>query len=163
MTGDRGLSTPIDAVLGLLLVGIAAGVVTMGSPAPPPEPPEEVQPAILGSMTTVSYETGEGQWTVRETVGGHVADAALAGDVRSPHEDAYREAVQARITSLVDEHGFHVQVIGFCRGADHADPVVAGKTPPLDRPVRATAYDLGQYSRNGTDCKPEVVLRRWSP
>jgi len=163
MTDDRGVSTPIDAMLGLLLIGIAAGVITMGSPAPPPDPPAEVQPAILGSTTSVAFETEEGHWTVRETVGGHVADASLADDDRSPKERAYREAVQAQISAIVTEHGFHVQVIGYCRGPEDADPIVAGKTPPPDRPVRATTYDLAPYTRNGTERKPVVVLRRWSP
>ncbi|MBS3759866.1 DUF7284 family protein [Halodesulfurarchaeum sp.] len=165
MTADRAISTPIDVVLGLLLVGIATGVVATAVPAPIETPSDGGQAAILGSSLTVEFESEGSNWTVHETVGGHLADAALAGDgANSSRKVAYRQATRAAITDHVETHGAPVQVIGVCRGTQEADPLLAGRTPPGDRPIRATVYELPQpIGINETECQPVVVLRRWSP
>lgn len=163
MTADRAISTPIDVVLGLVLVGLATGVVATAVPAPVDTPTDGGQSAILGSSITVQFETEAGEWTVRETVGGHLADAALAGQESNSRNVAYRDATRTAISNYVETHGRHVQVIGVCRGTE-ADPLIAGRTPPGDRPVRATVYEV-PYSTGTSepDCDPVVVLRRWSP
>ena len=165
MTDERAISTPIDVVLGLVLVGIATGVVATAAPAPVESPPDGGQAALLGSSVTVEFETEAGHWTVHETVGGHLADAALAGqEPLTAKDEAYRVAVRAAITDHVETYGPHVQVVGFCRNASTPDPFVAGRTPPADRPVSATVYELPEPTGDDTtDCRPAVVLRRWSP
>lgn len=165
MTVDRAISTPIDVVLGLLLVGIATGVVATAVPAPIQTPSDGGQAAILGSSITVEFESEGNHWTVHETVGGHLADAALAGHgPNSNRTAAYRQATRAAISNHVETHGVHGQVIGVCRGPSAVDPIIAGRTPPDDQPVRATVYELPQPTgTNETECEPVVVLRRWSP
>ncbi len=163
MTVDRGISTPIDVVLGLLLVAIATGVVATAVPPPSPQPPADVQSAMLGSTITVEYETAAGQWTVRETVGGLLADGAMAGQGQSSERDeVFREAIRTTVTEHVETHGAHVQVIGACRGTSAVDPLIAGRTPPTDTPVRATVYEPPRPAESDT-CQPIVVFRRWSP
>lgn len=163
MTADRAVSTPIDVVLGLLLIAIATAVVATAVPAPAPEPPADVQPAILGSTVTVEYETDAGRYTVRETVGGVVADGALAGyGQKSARKEAFREAISQRLTAHIETHGAHVQLIGACRDTVSVDPLIAGRTPPDDTPVRATVYQPPPPA-GSSDCQPVVVLRRWSP
>lgn len=167
MTANRGISTPIDVVLGLLLVGLAAGVVVTAAPAPVESPPDDARAAILGSSVTVEFGTDAGDWTVRKTVGGLLADAAVADQGKpSPREQAYRSAAREAITDHVETHNAHLQVVGVCRGTEPTDPLVAGRTPPADRPVRATVYELPRPSAAATGesaCEPIVVLRRWSP
>lgn len=164
MTRDRALSTPIDVVLGLLLIGIATGVVVTAVPAPVEEPPADVQTAILGSSLTVAYETDDGTGTVQETVGGLLADAAMAGHGPTAERDiAFREATQQAIAEHIETHGAPVQVIGVCRGAGSVDPLVVGRTPPPDQPIRATVYEPPQTGSGPPECQPVVVLRRWSP
>lgn len=160
MSADRGISTPIDVVLGLLLVAVATGVVATAVPAPAPEPPRNSQAAILGSSLTVTVETDAGTWTSTQTLGGHVADAATVGEDSTARETAYREAVVAGVRERIATHNFDAQVVGFCP-AHPQRRVVAGPQPPADRPVRATRYavPVGERSRNRT---PVVVLRRWS-
>lgn len=163
MKSDRGVSTPIDVVLGLLLVGIATGVVATAAPTPVEKPPQGGQEAILGSSLTVEFETEAGNWTVRNTVGGHLAAAARAGQSsRSDRASAYRSATQAAVSELVETHGMHVQILGACRGPARPTPLVAGRTPPPDRPVSATVYERPGLASDG-ECQPVVVLRRWSP
>jgi hypothetical protein len=163
MMGDRAVSTPIDVVLGLLFVGIAAGVVATAAPAPPPDPPQGNQPAVLGSTVTVSVETDAGEWTVRETIGGHLADAAQAGRDSSRPATAYREAVADAVTDWLATRTIDAQVIGYCSASGDVTPVRAGPSPPADRPVRATTYDLPARKVGNGTCRPTVVLRRWSP
>ncbi len=160
MSGDRGISTPIDVVLGLLLVAVATGVVATAVPAPDPEPPSNAQAAILGSSLTVTVETGAGTWTNTQTVGGHVADAATVRQDDAAKETAYREAVLAAVRERIATHNFDAQVLAYC--PDHPQGrIVVGPDPPADRPVRATSYAVpaGDRPRNRT---PVVVLRRWS-
>jgi hypothetical protein len=160
MSVDRGISTPIDVVLGLLLVAVATGVVATAVPAPPPEPPSNAQAAILGSSLTVTVETDAGTWTSTQPVGAHVADAARVRQDGPARETAYREAVVAAVRERIATHNLDAQVVGFC--PDHPGRrVVAGPQPPADRPVRATSYAVpaGDRPRNQT---PVVVLRRWS-
>jgi hypothetical protein len=160
---DRGISTPIDVALGLLLVGLATGVVVTAAPTPVETPPDDARAAMLGSSVTVHFDTDAGEWTVRETVGGLLGAAARAGHGdRTPREEAYRSAARETLTEHVDTHGAHVQLVGVCRGAETVDPVIAGPTPPGDRPIRATVYDLPTDSAQ-PHCDPIVVLRRWSP
>lgn len=165
MTDDRAISTPIDVVLGLVLVGLATGVVATAAPAPVESPADGGQAALLGSSVTVEFEAGDDHWTVHESVGGHLADAARAGqEPITPEDEAYRVAAQAAITDHVETYGPHVQVVGFCRNVSTPDPFVAGRTPPADRPVSATVYELPEPTDgNETACRPTVVLRRWSP
>ncbi|MFB6085360.1 MAG: hypothetical protein ABEJ84_00920 [Halodesulfurarchaeum sp.] len=165
MTADRGISTPIDVVLGLLMIGLAAGVVVMAVPAPVETPPDDARAAILGSSIVVEFDTDAGDWTVRETVGGLLADAAVAGwGVETPPERAYRRATRTAITDHIETHGVHLQLVGVCRGAESIDPLVAGRPPKADRPVRATVYELPSTQSGGSSgCEPIVVLRRWSP
>ena len=163
---DRGISTPIDVALGLLLVGLATGVVVTAAPAPVETPPDDARAAILGSSVTVEFDTDAGAWTVRETVGGLLAEGARAGHgEQTPRDRAYRRAARQTITEHVATHGVHLQLIGVCRGAETVDPLVAGPTPPGDRPIRATVYDVPkpQHSTTRASCDPIVVLRRWSP
>lgn len=167
MTAERGISTPIDVVLGLLMVGLAAGVVVTAAPAPVESPPDDARAALLGSSVTVEFGTDDGDWTVRKTVGGLLADAAVAGQGEpSTRERAYRSAARAAITDHVETHNAHLQLVGVCRGPATIEPLVAGRTPPADRPIRATVYELPRPSTGptgGSGCEPIVVLRRWSP
>ena len=160
---DRGISTPIDVALGLLLVGLATGVVVTAAPTPVETPPDDARAAMLGSSVTVQFDTDAGEWTVRETVGGLLGAAARAGHGdQTARETAYRSAARETITEHVETHGAHVQLIGVCRGAGTVDPLIAGPTPPGDRPIRATVYDPPKDSARA-HCDPIVVLRRWSP
>lgn len=161
MIPDRGISTPIDVVLGLLLVAIATGVVATAVPAPPPEPPGNSQAAILGGTLTVSVETEAGTWKSTQTVGGHVADAAALGRNTTPREAAYRTAVKRAVRKRIGTHEFRAQVVGY-RPDRPGERVVIGPRPPDDRPVRATTYDVTGVDRRAEQT-PVVVLRRWSP
>ncbi|MDZ7849306.1 MAG: hypothetical protein U5K70_00320 [Halodesulfurarchaeum sp.] len=167
MTADRGISTPIDVVLGLLMVGLAAGVVVTAAPAPVDAPPNDARATILGSSVTVEFGTDAGDWTVRKTVGGLLADAAVAGQGDlTVHERAYRRATRKAITDHVQTHNAHLQLVGVCRGTESVEPLVAGQSPPNDRPIRATVYEVPQPPSDGESqhaCDPIVVLRRWSP
>ena len=160
MSANRGLSTPIDVVLGLLLVAIATGVVATAAPAPAPEPPSHSQAAIIGSSLTVTVETGDGTWTSTQPLGGHVADAATAGGSEAARGRAYRAAVVAAVQERLSAHHFDAQVLGYCRSGP-TEPVVAGPQPPTDRPVTAIQYDVPGSNPTG-NCTAVVVLRRWS-
>jgi hypothetical protein len=160
MSRNRGLSTPIDVVLGLLLVAIATGVVATAVPAPAPEPPSNSQAAILGSSLTVTVETGDGTWRSTQPLGGHVADAATVARAETGRGEAYRAAVVAAVQERLATHDFHAQVLGYCP-SEPAKSVVAGPEPPADRPVRATRYDVPGEAGTGNHT-PVVILRRWS-
>ncbi len=167
MTTNRGISTPIDVVLGLLFIGLAAGVVATAAPTPVETPPDDGRAAILGSSVTVEFETDGGEWTIQETVGGLLADAAVAGKGEATaRESAFRSATRTAITEHVTTHGAQMQLVGVCRGLDSPGPFVAGRIPPGDQPIRATVYELPEPGTDSTtegDCRPAVVLRRWSP
>jgi len=161
MSAERGISTPIDVVLGLLLVAVATGVVATAVPAPAPAPPSDSQAAILGGSLTVTVETEAGTWTSTQTLGGHVADAAALGGSVTARESAYREAVTQAVRERIATHNVDAQVVGYCRGEPQSR-VVAGPRPPADRPVRATTYHVPGVEANGNHT-PVVVFRRWSP
>ncbi|MFW5965144.1 MAG: DUF7284 family protein [Halodesulfurarchaeum sp.] len=158
---DRGLSTPIDVVVGLLLVGLAAGVVVNAVPVDEPAPADAGRPSLLGASMTVEFSTTGETWTVTGTAGGLLADAARAHSEGDPRAPAFEEAVVEEVSETVLSRG-PMQVVGYCRADRTVEPIVVGNDPPSDARVRATVYDLPPVNESSESCEPAVSLRRWS-
>ncbi|MFB6069606.1 MAG: hypothetical protein ABEJ76_01175 [Halanaeroarchaeum sp.] len=156
----RGLSTVVDVAFAILLVGSSVAVLSGVHPA---DPAPRVQPgtggeAVAGSTMTVRYERADGaSAAVTGTVAGLVRDAAIARHrgVGGRYVAAVTDAVDDRLA----ETGVRAQIVGACPGDD---PVVAGQTPAGSRGIRATAYRWNA-TEGVDDCRPTVVVRRWSP
>lgn len=172
----RGMSTPLDVAVGVLLVGAAVGVVAGIGPAPD-SPPSTSGSVVLGSTITVTYETDAGQATVTGTMGGLLADAVAASEPPVTERDRqFVRAVTGTIEDRLDRTGIPVELIGVCDspGPDAPRLRVGGPAPP-DGPVRATVHELpAQSEGDGPEteaataaaesdrCTPTVVVRRWS-
>lgn len=142
MTRDRGVSTPLDVALGILLIGAAVGVIVGIQPVADPGPSVGGS-VMLGSPLEVTYQTEDGSATVSGTMGGLIGDATLAGHgTVSARDRAFREAVRARVDERLDTDNRPVQLVGYCRGSRDRNPLVAGRAVPPDRPIRATVYDI---------------------
>ncbi|AOW80638.1 hypothetical protein HTSR_1462 [Halodesulfurarchaeum formicicum] len=160
---ERGVSTVLDVVLGLLLVGLAAGVLVTSIPQPADPPTADGTPSVLGSTLTVEYETSAGAHSVEATVGTLLGDAILASHgSQTPRTAAFRSAVETRVSSHLETHGLPVQLVGSCRGNESTDPLVVGPAPPGDQVVRATVYQVPAPASATEQCEPVVVVRRWS-
>lgn len=142
MIGDRGVSTPLDVAVGLLLVGAAVGVIAGMQPTP--DPGSAVTGSVLlGSTLEVTYPTDDGNATVTGTMGGLVGDAVLAGHGNMSRRDrAFREAVQSAVDRRLDTHNRPVQIVGYCSAAGDTDTLIAGRSVPPDRPIRAAVYEV---------------------
>lgn len=161
---SRGMSTVVDVALATVLIG-ASVAVFVGAPPPAgggdatPIMPDSGGVAVAGATLTVSYRRADGERaTVTGTVAGLLRDAAIAR--RRGTGRRYVDAVRRRIDRRIDRVGTPAQLVGAC---GMAEPVVAGPTPPGDAPVIATVYRWNRTAANGTDCRPVVVVRRWSP
>ena len=168
LLGNRGMSTPLDVALGLLLVGAAVGVIAGIQPAVP-DTPDSRGSVLLGSQIEVTYETADGPAQVSGTMGGLLGDAVRAGTGKVDSRDrAFRRAVTEAADSRVSALGPPIQVIGYCT-ANPREPasLVVGEMVPPETPIRAAVYELPTDDRESTrspaDCQPAVVVRRWSP
>ncbi len=160
--GERGVSTPLDVALGILLVGAAVGVIVGVQPVADPSPTMGGS-VLLGSPLEVTYTAGDDSATVRGTVGGLFGDAILSGHGGvSARDRAYRDAVQATVDGRLDRNNRPIQLVGYCRGTADRNPLVAGRTVPMDRPVRASVYEVAGTPADGVRCDPAIVVRRWS-
>lgn len=167
MTRTRGLSTPIDVVLGLLLVGAAVAVLS-GIQAPTTGDLDPNGAVLLGGTHEVTVD-GEGDTaTVSGTMGGLVGDAVLASrEPTSPRETAFVTAVRALVDRQVERSGAPIQIVGFCRGVADPEPIVMGARTPPEGPIGATVYDVPVSETGPTEgedpCRPAVVVRWWEP
>lgn len=176
MNSERGLSTPLDVAVGLLLVGAAVGVIA-GVPAhqssqADPGPRGSV---LLGSVIEVSYETERGPAAVTGTIGGLVGEAVIATGPtaqagsssanKSAETRAFVEAVRRKVGGRVSELGVPIQIVGYCRSGA-GDPLVIGRSVPQGAAVTASVYDSSQPATlnrsTAAECDPAVVVRRWS-
>jgi len=168
MVVDRGMSTPLDVALGLLLVGAAIGVVAGINPGAQSTPSADGS-VVLGSTVTVTYETDDGRASVTGTMGGLLADAVVAS--RPPATDRERRfarAARRTVDERLDRLGIPVETIGTCKGAPaDAARLRAGGPAPPGAPVRAVVHEFPSHqdeNASATDeCTPIIVVRRWSP
>lgn len=180
---NRGLSTPIDVAIGILLVGVAVSVIAGIQPAAPDTP--EGGSVLLGTTMEVTYENPDGRAVVSGSMGGLLGEAVLAGvGTPTPREQAFRIAVRETVSKRLSTLGPPIQVVGFCRG-DHSGgaSITVGESVPPDTPIRATVYALppvddspstpsdgstsaptqGETTHTDTTgCQPALVVRRWS-
>lgn len=161
---NRGLSTPLDVAVGLLLVGAAVGVIS--GIQPPPDTGTDVGGSVLlGSTVELEYSDPNGPVRLTGTVGGVLGEAVAGTHGSDPQRAAdFREAVRQELDSRIGALGIPVQLVGFCRANRPSNPVVVGADPPADEPIRAVVYPLpsGGSASNTTSCRPAVVVRRWS-
>lgn len=168
LLGTRGMSTPLDVALGLLLVGAAVSVIAGIQPAVP-DTPDSRGSVLLGSQMEITYETSDGPARVSGTMGGLLGEAVRAGTWQPDARDkAFRRAVAEAADSRVSDLGPPIQIIGYCSAKPRASAsLVVGETVPPEIPIRATVYELpsgGSGSSSSTDrCQPAIVVRRWSP
>lgn len=154
MTRDRGVSTPLDVALGILLVGAAVGVLVGIQPAADPGPAVSGS-VMLGSPMEVTYQTHDGTATVTGTMGGLIGDATLAGHGNvSGRDRAFREAVRATVDGRLDTYNRPIQIVGYCRGTPQRNLLVAGRSVPPDRPIRATVYEIPTATHARSDGSP---------
>lgn len=159
---NRGISTVVDVSLAIVLVGTSVAVLS-GVPAAHSQlmtTPNTGGAAVAGSTLTVEYERPDGEMaTVTGTVAGLLRDAAIARS-RGPAGE-YAGAVTSAIGGRLDRTGAPAQLVAGCGGID---PVVAGPHPPTGVAVTATVYRWnGTASGADRQCRPVVVVRRWSP
>lgn len=161
---NRGLSTPLDVAVGLLLVGAAVGVIS--GIQPPPDTGTDVGGSeLLGSTVEVEYADDSGPVRLTGTIGGLLAEA-VAGthNSDSPRASHFRAGVRAELDARIARLGVPIQLVGFCRGSQASEPLVVGGDPPAGGPIRAVVYPLPSRDSTSaaTSCRPAVVVRRWS-
>lgn len=169
---NRAISTVLDVGFAIVLVS-ASVVVLAGVPAPDVDQRPAVQggggAAVAGSTMTVQYARDDGQQAaVTRTVAGHLRDAAIARE--QAVGEAYVTAVADDLSDRIETTGTPTQLVGACVEQDgdvagtETEPVVAGPAPPTGVPVDATLYRWNESAVPASaDCRPVVVVRRWSP
>lgn len=169
-TDERGLSTPIDVSIALVLV--AASVLVIGGIDPvEPDPPDVQGSALLGGPLEITYNGDAGTVTVAGTVGGLMSDAAVVATTSNSAEDAaFVSAVEHSADRELERRGVPAQVVATCNRSDAGSvtQIEAGPRPPADAVVYATVYRRTPASpRDGAErtdrCEPLIVVRRWSP
>jgi hypothetical protein len=177
---DRGVSTPIDVGLGILLVsGAVALLVGMQPPVETGMTPDG--PVLVGSTIEVSYSVDGRSTAVAGTMGGLVGDAVLAGrGTVTPQDRAFRRAVRRSVDRRIEHFTVPMQVLGYCAATSRGPQFVAGADVPPSEPVQASVFqvparrtadavasDRGEPAEgsaaSGPKCDPRVVVRWWHP
>ncbi|MFB6153915.1 MAG: hypothetical protein ABEJ27_06650 [Halodesulfurarchaeum sp.] len=169
MDVDRGMSTPLDVALAMLLVAASVGTLaTIPNEAPPS--PEVKGSVLLGSRLEVAYRVPDGRATVSGTVGSLLQEAARAKAAPlTSRERAFVEAVTGAVDRRLHRIGSPVQLVAVCPQRDGLNRILrVGLTPPGRVPVRSAVYGLPRRgapaSSDPTEtCRPLVIVRRWSP
>ncbi|MFB6267034.1 MAG: hypothetical protein ABEI31_05185 [Halodesulfurarchaeum sp.] len=168
MDVDRGMSTPVDVALAMLLVAASVGTLATIPEQAPPEPQVKGS-VLLGSRLEVTYRVPEGRAAVTGTVGSLLQEAARATvPPVTPRERAFVEAVTAAVDRRLHRIGSPVQLVAVCTPRDEGTVLRIGSTPPTDVPVRSAVYGYKERSPTTSSesrpaCRPLVVVRRWSP
>lgn len=167
MIRSRGMSTPIDVAVGLLLVGAAVAVLS-GIQPPATGGVDPNGAVLLGTSHEVPVEIEGETWTVSGTMGGLIGDAVLASrEPTSPREAAFVVTVRETVDQQIERTGAPIQIVGFCRGPAGPTPLVMGSRIPPEGTVGATLYEVpaGRAGAHEGDdhCMPAVVVRWWEP